>query len=171
MPQVFIALGSNLGKREEYLKRAVLAMQQQEQMQLTKLSPVYETAPVGVTDQPHFLNMVSEWSTDYGPEKMLEVLHRIEHELERIREERWGPRTVDLDILIYDEENINKEHLIIPHPRLTERAFVLVPFFDIAPDRFVHEDRTVRWYVKKLPEKERADVVYWGELLIENDDT
>ena len=129
---IYIALGTNLGERMNNLRTAI-----------TKLSPdvivlaeshVYETPPWGFEDQPAFLNMVAKAETGLEPEVLLGYLKQIEVELGRERNFRWGPRLIDLDILFYDNLIIESPPLIIPHPRLHERAFVLVPLADIAPD-------------------------------------
>ena len=98
---------------------------------LLDFSSIYETEPVGYTEQPTFLNMVIKLETSFNAFELLAVTQKIENGLGRKREIHWGPRTIDLDILLYNNENIKSEHLIIPHPRMFERAFVMVPLFEI----------------------------------------
>ncbi|MEH7236362.1 2-amino-4-hydroxy-6-hydroxymethyldihydropteridine diphosphokinase [Bacillus sp. JJ1562] len=126
----YIALGTNIGKREIYIRSALKAIQDQDIM-INDFSSIYETDPVGYEDQDLFLNMVIKVNTDLSPIDLLQVLQKIELESGRERKIRWGPRTLDLDILLYDHENIETERLIVPHPRMTERAFVLVPLAEI----------------------------------------
>ncbi len=126
----YIALGTNIGNRESYLHVALQAIQEKD-IDIIGFSSVYETDPVGYEDQDRFLNMVIKVNTDLQPLDLLEVLQSIEHESGRERKIRWGPRTLDLDILLFNQENIETERLIVPHPRMTERAFVLVPLAEI----------------------------------------
>ncbi len=128
----YIALGSNLGNREAHLRAAVAAIAAR--MRVVAQSPIYETAPWGYTDQPPFLNQVVAVETDLPPEALLAFLKHLETDLGRQPTFRYGPRVIDLDILLYDERVLETPALTIPHPRLHERAFVLVPLADLAPD-------------------------------------
>ena len=120
-------------------------------------SAVYETAPVGYTDQDYFLNMVVEIKTDYTPSELLTACQSIEQSLGRRRTIKNGPRTIDLDILVYENKTLQSEQLTIPHPRMKERAFVLVPLAEI--DESIEIDgKQVREYVSKLPQDDLADV-------------
>ncbi|EWH22625.1 2-amino-4-hydroxy-6-hydroxymethyldihydropteridine diphosphokinase [Bacillus haynesii] len=130
----YIALGSNIGRREEYLKKAVSLLHHHPSVQVTDISSIYETDPVGYTDQDLFLNMAAAVKTSLSPFELLDLTQRIEKELGRKRDIRWGPRTADLDILLYNRENIETEQLIVPHPRMHERLFVLIPLLEIYPD-------------------------------------
>jgi len=129
----YLSLGSNLGNRKEFLKDALKALVSYPEIELTNASSIYETDPVGYSDQGNFLNMVVQVQTSLSAEQLLEICLQTEKELGRIRDIRWGPRTVDLDILLFNNENIKSEKLIIPHPRMHERAFVLVPLLEIDP--------------------------------------
>ncbi len=129
----YISIGSNIGDRLHHLVEAVRALQSHERIEVTKLSSIYETAPVGYTDQADFLNLVVCVATSLDPYELLAACQEIEIGLGRIRDIRWGPRTADLDILLYNNDNIEAEKLIVPHPRMGERAFVLVPLLEIAP--------------------------------------
>ena len=131
----YIALGSNLGDRELNLLRAVAEIGKLSSGKVTALSPFYETSPVGVTDQPPFYNAVLLLATRLAPHDLLARLQHIETAIfSRTRTIRWGARTIDLDLLLYGDEVINGEDLIIPHPRMAERRFVLQPLSDIAAD-------------------------------------
>ena len=132
MPTVYLALGSNLGERPANLRAAIAAMPPA--VTVLAESPIYETPPWGLTDQPAFLNMVVKAETRLEPAALLATLKRIEQELGRTPAVRWGPRVIDMDILFYDDLVLETPEATIPHPRLHERAFVLVPLAEIAPD-------------------------------------
>ncbi|OKL35795.1 2-amino-4-hydroxy-6-hydroxymethyldihydropteridine diphosphokinase [Domibacillus mangrovi] len=128
---VYLSLGTNMGDRELFLKEAVKLLCQKEKMHIEVVSSIYETDPVGFIDQPPFLNIVLKARTSLSAVEVLGVCMEIENELGRKRDLRWGPRTIDLDILLYNHDNIKSENLIIPHPRMKERAFVLIPLVEI----------------------------------------
>ena len=129
---VFIALGTNLGDRMANLTRALELLQPQ--VQVTEQSDVFETIPWGVRDQPLFLNQVIKGTSQLAPEELLVFLKAIETEMGREPSVRYGPRLIDLDILLYGDEQIQTERLQIPHPRMLERAFVMLPLAQLAPD-------------------------------------
>lgn len=129
----YLALGGNLGDRREYLSAAVRALNSERGLRVEKFSSVYETAPVGVVDQPDFYNLVVEVSTTLTAHELLTRCLAIENKLGRVRTERWGPRTIDLDVLWYENVTLRDSELTLPHPRMKERAFVLVPLAEIAP--------------------------------------
>ncbi|MDF2837017.1 MAG: 2-amino-4-hydroxy-6-hydroxymethyldihydropteridine pyrophosphokinae [Paenibacillus sp.] len=129
--EAYIALGSNMGDREAHLMRAIAELDAQPGIVVTKVSGIYETDPVGYTDQPAFLNMAVAIRTSLGPLELLRTQLRLESLLGRIRQVRWGPRTIDLDLLLYDNVRMDLEELTLPHPRMMERAFVLVPLHDV----------------------------------------
>jgi 2-amino-4-hydroxy-6-hydroxymethyldihydropteridine diphosphokinase len=131
MACAYIALGSNLGDREAYLQRAIEQIRLIPGLRVRALSKIYETDPVGYTDQAPFLNMVCRTDLVLNPYELLESLQEIETALDRKRDIRWGPRTIDLDILLYGNERIQTPELTIPHERMFERAFVLVPLRDV----------------------------------------
>ena len=143
MPRAWIGIGSNMGDRLEYVRRALGLMDALPDTKLVAVSSIYDTAPVGMTDQPRFLNAVAELSTGIEPLELLRRLLAIEEECDRVRREAWGPRTLDLDLLLYDDVEIETEELTLPHPRARERAFVLVPLAELAPDlRFPGDTET-----------------------------
>jgi 2-amino-4-hydroxy-6-hydroxymethyldihydropteridine diphosphokinase len=129
---VYLALGSNLGNRLSNLKEAIAALPPQ--MEVKAKSAVYETPPWGYEDQPKFLNQVLKATTYLDPEPLLKHLKRLEVALGRKETFQNGPRLIDLDILFYDELILNTRSLVIPHPRLQERGFVLLPLMDLDPD-------------------------------------
>lgn len=130
---IIIALGSNLGDRLDNLDHAVQSLPPD--VQVVRLSSVYETKPWGYLDQPDFLNQVLQAETELNPAELLKYLKRIETKIGRRASFRYGPRAIDLDILFYNELILNVAGLIIPHPRLAERAFVLVPLAELEPDK------------------------------------
>ena len=130
--RAFLALGSNLGDRVQYLRDAVATLRD---VGLVAASPVYETEPVGgPADQDSFLNLVVELRTDRTPHDLLGVCHRLETAAGRVRDERWGPRTLDVDVLWIEGVAVDEPDLVVPHPRLWERRFVVAPLHDLAPD-------------------------------------
>jgi 2-amino-4-hydroxy-6-hydroxymethyldihydropteridine diphosphokinase len=132
----FISLGSNLGDPCEYLTMARDALGKMDDMSLVRISPVYHTEPQGLKDQPWFANQVvkASCSPTVTPWNLLRKLLAIEANLGRVRTIRWGPRVIDLDLLLFGSKIISDSRLILPHPRMTQRAFVLVPLLDIEPD-------------------------------------
>lgn len=133
MNVAYISLGSNIEDRLMHLREAVRSLHTNEDMEVTALSSIYETVPVGYTDQADFLNLVVCVKTTLEAHALLNVCQTIEQQQGRVRKIRWGPRTVDLDIILYNEETIESESLVVPHPRMRERAFVLLPLLEIAP--------------------------------------
>jgi 2-amino-4-hydroxy-6-hydroxymethyldihydropteridine diphosphokinase len=135
----YIGLGSNLGDRREMISRAL------ERLRPRRVSTIVETEPWGVADQPRFLNAVAEIETELEPAELLNRLLDVENGLGRVRREKWGPRTIDLDLLLYGDRQIDSDSLSVPHPRLPERKFVLEGLAELCPDRVVPGlDRTVR---------------------------
>lgn len=132
MNKVYLSLGTNIGQREENLKLAVRLLQEKPNVTVQAISSIYETAPVGYLDQPSFLNIALYIETSLPAMDVLTICQSVENELGRVRDIRWGPRIIDLDILLFNNDNIEVENLIVPHPRMFERAFVLVPLLEIA---------------------------------------
>lgn len=131
--KAYIVVGSNLGNKEENIKQAINNINESVLAKVTKQSKIYETAPVGNLEQDNFLNRVVQVKTLLEPRELMELLLNIEKELKRERIIKWRPRTVDLDIILYDDCITSFEEVIIPHPRMHERMFVLEPLCDIAP--------------------------------------
>ncbi len=130
----YLGLGSNVGDRDEYIEQAIFLLSKTQGIKVTKKSANYETEPEGNTDQPKFLNLAVQIQTTLDPYKLLSVLHDTENALGRERDVEWGPRTIDLDLLLYDDLIISDDKLQIPHPLLHERLFVLKPLSEIAPN-------------------------------------
>jgi 2-amino-4-hydroxy-6-hydroxymethyldihydropteridine diphosphokinase len=130
---VFISLGSNIEDRLEFLRFGVMNLMENVNITIKKCSTIYETTPVGFLDQADFLNMVVELETSYTALELLECTQEIQRKTGRKFNVKWGPRTLDLDILLYNQENIEMEQLIVPHPRMFERSFVMVPLREVAP--------------------------------------
>ena len=129
----FLGLGSNIEDRLEYLQSAVDALDAHPKLRVDAVSSVYETDPVGGPEQGPYLNMAVRAATLLSPRRLLKLALDVESALGRERGQRWGPRTIDVDILLYDRATISRRHLEIPHPRLTQRAFALVPLLEVAP--------------------------------------
>jgi 2-amino-4-hydroxy-6-hydroxymethyldihydropteridine diphosphokinase len=129
--RVFLGLGSNLGDRRLNLQQAVHLLG--ETMEVERLSSVYDTAPMLVIDQPRFLNMVCLVMTELSPEQVLVQVKTIEHTLGRVAGPRFGPRLIDIDLLLYDDLILASPSLTLPHPRMPQRAFVLLPLSELAP--------------------------------------
>jgi 2-amino-4-hydroxy-6-hydroxymethyldihydropteridine diphosphokinase len=129
----YISIGSNLGDRLEYMREAIRKMRQSKEIEIRKASSVYETQPTDYKDQPWFLNMVLEFETVLEPLNLLELLLGIENQMGRKRSQRYAPRNIDLDLLLYEDMVLNSDKLTLPHPRMHQRRFVLVPLAEIAP--------------------------------------
>lgn len=132
--EALIGVGSNLGDRQAALVAAVTALRSRAGIFEIVASSIYETAPVGVQDQPKFLNAVIAIRTSFTPEALLQTLQEIEQSLGRVRRERWGPRTLDLDLLAYEGEKRTSANLTLPHPRMHERGFVMIPLRELLTD-------------------------------------
>lgn len=132
--QAFLGLGSNIGSRLETLQRALDQLGEEAGVRVQRCSRIWETAPVGGPEQDHFLNAVLEVDTDLEPHDLLTVCNRVEDRLGRTRDVRWGPRTIDIDILLIDDLTIADGTLTVPHPRMHERAFVLLPLLELLTD-------------------------------------
>lgn len=158
MTITYLSLGSNLGDREANLRRAVELLGSAE-VRVLRESSIYETEPQDLREQPCFLNMVAEIETSLSPEALLDRVHRIEEELGRKRAVPKGPRTIDIDILLFGTAVIKTAQLEIPHPRLAERRFVLEPLAELAPElRHPVTDRSV---IEMLTKVEGQSVQRW----------
>jgi 2-amino-4-hydroxy-6-hydroxymethyldihydropteridine diphosphokinase len=134
MSRIFIGMGSNLGDRATFLHRALSELENLPQTTIKQFSSVYETEPVGIKDQPKFLNMVVELDSPLRPDDLLVELREIEQRVGRTFREHWGPREIDLDLLYYGGEMVNETALHVPHPEISNRRFVLVPLKEIAAE-------------------------------------
>lgn len=132
--RAYLGLGSNLGDRLAHLQDALDALREVDGLDVVGVSRVYETEPVGGPEQPEYLNAVVAVETDASARELLMLAQALEHAAHRVRGERWGPRTLDVDVLLVGREVVDEPDLVIPHPRLHERAFVLAPLADLAPD-------------------------------------
>lgn len=150
MAKAVIGLGSNLGERDKNIRTALEKMQEKG-IELLRVSSVLETEPYGYTNQPKFLNAVCLVETNLTPDQLLDVLLEIEKEMGRVRERKWGPRIIDLDIIFYEDLVLESERLIVPHPDMHNRWFVLAPLAEICPD-YVHPKlkKTVRELLQEL---------------------
>jgi len=138
----YVGLGSNLGDRLEHLRKAVRLLHAEPGVRVVRSSRVYETEPVG-PPQPAYLNAVIAARADGTARDLLEACRRVEDALGRVRAERWGPRTIDVDLLTFGEETIDEPDLVVPHPRMHERGFVLVPLGELEPDPMLPGGKTL----------------------------
>lgn len=134
MATAYLGLGANLGDRLANLQRAVDLLGEVPGLAVARSSRVYETEPVGGPEQPDYLNAVVEVRTDLAPHALLEACLGVEARMGRIRSERWGPRPIDVDVLTYDDRTIDDPDLVVPHPRMHERGFVLIPLAELTAD-------------------------------------
>lgn len=139
---ICLGLGSNLGDREGNIAAAVARLAAWPGVTVERVSSLYETAPVGYTDQPDFLNAVVRVRTTLTPRELLAACLAVERELGRERKIRWGPRTIDIDVLFFDDAVVETDELTLPHPRFHERCFVLVPLAEVAGDTPVCAGKT-----------------------------
>jgi 2-amino-4-hydroxy-6-hydroxymethyldihydropteridine diphosphokinase len=142
--RAYVGLGGNIGDRRAYLERALDLLRREPGIDVLAVSSIRETDPVGYTEQPRFLNAVAAVDTELGPRELLERLLAVERALGRERSgTRFGPRTIDLDLLLYGDEVVEEPGLTVPHPRLAERRFVLEPLVELAPDLVLPDGRRV----------------------------
>jgi 2-amino-4-hydroxy-6-hydroxymethyldihydropteridine diphosphokinase len=159
----YLSVGSNMGDREGLLKRAIDLLHEFPEMLIEKISSIYETDPVGFTDQPLFLNLAIKLKTTLSPQALLSKMQEVESKLDRKRIQKWGPRTIDLDILLYNSVSIQTDMLEIPHPRMLERAFVLIPLSEIASDD-VYPDQTISLHQVLCEQRDKEGVRIWKKI-------
>jgi len=153
VPDIFVGLGSNLGDRQEHLRRAVLAVR--DSVAITRVSSVWLTEPIGLREQPFFYNAAVRGRSDLDPRALLDALLSVERSLGRRRGKEdvpMGPRTIDLDLLLYDDLEIDEPGLVLPHPRMAQRRFVLAPLAEIGADVRIRRDRTVAEALAEAPD-------------------
>lgn len=146
----FLGLGSNIEDRLDYLQSAVEALQAHRAIRVDDVSSIYETDPVGGPEQGPFLNMAVRIATLLSPKRLLAVCQEIERALGRERLQHWGPRTIDIDILLYDDRRVRRRDLDIPHPRLPQRPFALIPLMEIAPGKKLPDGRSLATVLASL---------------------
>jgi len=145
---VVLGLGGNIGDTRSLMREAIEHLAGQPDVAVKAVSALYRTPPWGKTDQPPFLNAAVKIETDLSPQELLGVVLSVEQALGRERKERWGPRTIDIDILIYGGRTVDEPGLCVPHPRLTERAFALAPLVDVMPDAEVAGRPAGDWFAE-----------------------
>ncbi len=161
---VFLSLGSNIGDREQNIQLAIKHLQKHCAIKVERISSLYETEPYGVKEQPDFLNAIIGITTTLSPQELLAECLRIEAALGRVRQKRWEPRIIDIDLLVYDQISLQSEQLTIPHPLLSERNFVLIPFAEIAGDYIVYPEKTVKQLLAKV--QDSCAVKFYKKLVL-----
>ena len=160
MNSVYLSVGSNIGDRLSMIRQAVKFLEAHEGTEIERVSSVYETAAVGLTDQADFLNAAIHLRTKLEPVELLSFCQDIEQLLDRERMIRWGPRTIDLDILLYNQDSMETERLTIPHPRMRERAFVLIPLLELEEE--LRDPCSGRLYREMIHDAEGEVRLYQG---------
>ncbi|MFR6470799.1 MAG: 2-amino-4-hydroxy-6-hydroxymethyldihydropteridine diphosphokinase [Turicibacter sanguinis] len=158
MKLAYLSLGSNIGDKKKYLYDAIKLLDGDKGIRIVKLSSLYETSPWGYTEQDLFMNLVVLIETSLSPVELLDCCQFIEQELGRVRLIKWGPRVIDVDILLFEDETINTERLTIPHPFMTERDFVMIPLCEIAKDLKI-DGITVETIIQKFDQKALKKVI------------
>ncbi len=160
----YLALGSNLGDRARYLRRTVVALKEIDETEIDQVSSVYESEPWGYTDQDAFLNQVVALKTRLTPWQLLQACRDIEDRFGRERILQWGPRTIDIDLLLFGDRKVSDFDLQVPHPRISERRFVLAPLAELAPDLHIPGlEMDVRGLLDQCPDHGKA-VLYREEI-------
>lgn len=161
MSRAYLSMGSNMGDREGFLNQALRKLCEDREIRIEAVSSIFETDPVGFTEQPDFLNIAVRIRTDKTPEDLLSLIQGIERDLGRVRERRYGPRTIDIDILLFENQERKTERLTIPHPRMLERAFVLIPLCEVMRDLSapIPAESGVRYYgeTQTIPDVDPSD--------------
>lgn len=158
---ILLGLGSNMGDREQNLQQSLRLLEADGKVKIEKLSSIYETVPFGVRDQADFLNMVIRVQTSLAPIDLLAKCLKVEQVMGRIRTRHWGPRVIDIDLLIYDDVKMESETLKLPHPGILHRAFVLIPLRDVAPSLPLKDGRIVEALVSGLSANSVREVQHW----------
>lgn len=160
MIHAYIGLGSNLENPVAQLDRAIETLKKHDDLKNLRVSSIYGSKPVGPQDQPDYINAVASFDTDLPPLALLDLLQSIEQSQRRVRERHWGPRTLDLDLLLYGQERIQLPRLNVPHPFMLERGFVIKPLSDLAPDMLLENGKTV---TEQLHQLDTSDLVFIKE--------
>jgi 2-amino-4-hydroxy-6-hydroxymethyldihydropteridine diphosphokinase len=150
----YLSLGSNVGDRKATLEGALGRLEASRRVRILTRSSIYETEPIGYIDQPWFYNLAVEIETELDPEELLTLTKQTELELNRTREIRWGPRTIDIDIVMYDEIAMSNDRLTLPHPEMTQRRFVLEPLHEIAPGLRLPDGRRIADFLPSVASQE-----------------
>jgi|TARA_R110001632_G_scaffold40314_1_gene101011 2-amino-4-hydroxy-6-hydroxymethyldihydropteridine diphosphokinase len=154
--QAYIGLGSNLDNPMAQLDRAIKTLKKHDRLNALRVSSIYGSKPVGPQDQPDYINAVASFETDLTPIALLDILQSIEQAQRRVRERHWGPRTLDLDLLLYGSEKIQLPRLTVPHTHMLERGFVIKPLNDLAPKMRLENGKTV---TEQLHQLDTSDLV------------
>lgn len=160
MIHAYIGLGSNLENPMAQLDRAIDTLKKHDDLKNLRVSSIYGSKPVGPQDQPDYINAVAGFDTALSPIELLDLLQSIEQSQHRVRERHWGPRTLDLDLLLYGQETIQLPRLTVPHPFMLERGFVIKPLSDLAPDMLLANGKTV---TEQLQQLDTSDLVFIKE--------
>ncbi|WP_367714611.1 2-amino-4-hydroxy-6-hydroxymethyldihydropteridine diphosphokinase [Nitratireductor sp. GISD-1A_MAKvit] len=167
----YLGLGGNIGDPQRAMQLVLQALDEREDTQVLSVSSIYRTPPWGKLDQPDFLNAVAQISTELSPRALLDECLKIERALKRTRGERWGPRPIDVDVLLYGHLRVDEDGLAIPHPRMAERAFVLAPLAEIAPQMEL-EGRNISDRLEELDrsgmQRMTADGGWWRSVSSKN---
>ena len=161
---ILIGLGSNMGQRDQNLQQALGLLEADGTIRIVKISFIYETVPFGVLDQDDFLNMVVAVETELLPEKLLQKCMAVENAMGRFRSRHWGPRIIDLDLLIYDAVQMQTDNLTLPHPGIGQRAFVLIPMRDVVMDVQLPGGLAIDSMLAGLTESGRQEVRLWKKV-------
>lgn len=153
MHKAYLGMGGNIGDPKKNILDALALLQTGEKLIVSKISSFYETAPVGYEEQDWFANIVAEVETILSPDDLLTLCNEVEQALKRERLIRWGPRTIDIDILLYEGFESHTQRLTVPHPRMTERAFVIMPLLEIAPQLYI-DGQSIQDIAQNLKDQE-----------------
>lgn len=166
---IILGLGSNMGDRFKNLEEALHLLEIRSAVKIIAVSNIYETAPFGVFDQPDFFNMVARVKTKLTPDELLRECLLVENLMGRIRTQPWGPRIIDIDLLLYDEINLLSPGLTLPHPGIIERGFVIIPLADISPEIILANGQTVAALADDFMADKPDEVRFWRKIRWESD--
>jgi 2-amino-4-hydroxy-6-hydroxymethyldihydropteridine diphosphokinase len=161
---ILLGLGSNIGDREQQLQQALKRLTEHADICIVAISNIYETKPVGDSDQPDFLNMTAMVETSLTPIELLKRCLSVETDMGRVRTRRWGPRIIDVDLLIFNDITLETPELRLPHPEIVNRSFVLIPLNDIAPQLFLSNGRSVGELADACLASEQNEVLLWKKV-------